>query len=243
MGGRKGGGNWHHHGRGWVVVGAGTVVAGAAVVVGAGTVVAGAAVVVGAGSVVVAAGTVVGVVEGVVGRVGDVLEGGVDGGVIGDVGVVAATVVVGAADDGGTGGNAARLVVVVVTPLEPVGSLSAWTGIVVGTVDAAVEAFAVVVGESVPAADVAGVDVDGALAIPGSKAAGKEVDGGSAPNTSERTSGPLPPPDSMIGNPRAATQPKAASSPLYLSTACATRLSRNPSNPSTTPNHDSSERP
>ena len=104
-----------------------------------------------------------------------------------------------------------------------------------GTVDAVGEAFAVVVVGSALAAVVTAVDVDGALAITGSNALGKEVDGGSAPIASERTSGPLPPLDSMIGNPRAATQPKAANIPLYLSTACATRLSRNPSNPSTTP--------
>jgi hypothetical protein len=214
-----------------VVVGAGTVVAGTVV---AGTVVA----------TVVGAGCVVAVVGGVVGRVGDVVVGGL----VGDVGAgvgggVGATAVVGTADDGGTGGNAAFFTVVVVTPVESgLGLPSDWTGIVVAAVDAALEAFAVVVG-SVPAADVLGVDVEGALAIPGSKAAGKDVDGGSAPITSDRTSGPLPPPDSMIGSPRAATQPKAARIPLYLSTACATRLSRNPSNPSTTPNHDSSEPP
>jgi hypothetical protein len=212
-------------GAGAVVVGAGTVVVGAGgfVVVGAGG-----SVVVGAGgSVVVGAGSVVAVVGGDVGRVGGVVLVVL----VGDVGVgFGATVEVGTAG-AGTGGKAADFGVVVVTPGEDeLGPTSALVGTAVEAVDGAVEAFAAVVVGSALAADVSEVDVDGASAMPGSIAVGKEVDGGPEPTTSDRTSGAWSPPsDKMIGRPRAATQPKAASNPLYLSTACATRLSRNPS--------------
>jgi hypothetical protein len=245
------GNNWHST-VGTVVVGAGTVVVGAgSVVVGAGTVVVGAgSVVVGAGTVVVergtvvvergtvvvGAGSVVDVVAGDVGSVGDVVVVGL----VGDVGAGAGRVDVGTAD-GGTGGKAATTVVVGVTPeVSGLGLSSAPLGIVVDAVDGDVEAFAVDVGESAFSADVSEVDVDGASAISGSVTVGTEVDDAPDPSISNRASVSLPSPDDdrTIGSARAARQPKATSNPLYLSTACATRLSRNPS---TAHNHYSDE--